>query len=65
MRHFTALKDAYESLLKATVSMNENQPTDLISQDIREALYSIGTIVGEISTDEVLDNIFKNFCIGK
>ncbi|MBQ9530355.1 MAG: tRNA uridine-5-carboxymethylaminomethyl(34) synthesis GTPase MnmE [Bacteroidales bacterium] len=65
LRHYTALKEAYESLLKATVALNENQPTDLVSQDIREALYSIGTIVGEISTDEVLDNIFKNFCIGK
>ncbi len=65
LRHFNALKDAYEALLKATVAMDENRPTDLVSQDIREALYSIGTIVGEITTDDVLDNIFKNFCIGK
>ena len=65
LRHYNALKDAYDSLLKATVALNENHPADLICQDIREALYSIGTIVGEISTDEVLDNIFRNFCIGK
>lgn len=65
LRHFTALKDAYDALLKARVAMNENRPTDLVSQDIREALYSIGTIVGEVTTDEVLDNIFRNFCIGK
>lgn len=64
-RHFIALKEAYESLLKASVSLTENQPTDLVTQDIRDALYSLGTIVGEVSTDEVLDSIFKNFCIGK
>ncbi|MBO4417728.1 MAG: tRNA uridine-5-carboxymethylaminomethyl(34) synthesis GTPase MnmE [Bacteroidales bacterium] len=65
LRHYTALKVAYDSLLKATVALNENQPSDLICQDIREALYSIGTIVGEISTEEVLENIFSKFCIGK
>ena len=64
-RHYTALKEAYEALLKAAVSLDEHRPADLVSQDIREALYSIGTIVGEISTDEVLNNIFRNFCIGK
>ena len=65
LRHFNALKDAYEALLKATVAMDENRPTDLVSQDIREAIYCLGTIVGEISTDEVLENIFSKFCIGK
>ena len=65
LRHYTALKVAYDSLLKATVALNENQPSDLVCQDIREALYSIGTIVGEISTEEVLENIFSKFCIGK
>ncbi|MBR5823708.1 MAG: tRNA uridine-5-carboxymethylaminomethyl(34) synthesis GTPase MnmE, partial [Paludibacteraceae bacterium] len=40
-------------------------PTDLAAQDIREAIYHLGSIVGEISTDEVLGNIFRNFCIGK
>ena len=40
-------------------------PTDLLAQDLREALYHLGTIVGEVSTDEILGNIFRNFCIGK
>ena len=40
-------------------------PPDLVAQDLREALYHLGSIVGEITTDEVLGNIFKNFCIGK
>ncbi|MBQ9584037.1 MAG: tRNA uridine-5-carboxymethylaminomethyl(34) synthesis GTPase MnmE [Bacteroidales bacterium] len=65
LRHYTALKEAYDSLLKATVALDEHRPADLIAQDIREALYSLGTIVGEISTDEVLENIFSRFCIGK
>lgn len=65
MRHYTALKEAYDSLIHASVSLGERIPTDLIAQDIRAAIYSLGTIVGEISTDEVLGNIFKNFCIGK
>ena len=40
-------------------------PTDLLAQDLREALYHIGSITGEVSTDEILGNIFRNFCIGK
>ena len=40
-------------------------PTDLLAQDLRVALYHLGTIVGEVSTDEILGNIFRNFCIGK
>ena len=65
MRHYSALKDAYNALLRANVALGEHVPTDLVAQDIREALYSIGTIVGAVSTDEILGNIFKNFCIGK
>ncbi|MCF8390722.1 MAG: tRNA uridine-5-carboxymethylaminomethyl(34) synthesis GTPase MnmE, partial [Bacteroidales bacterium] len=38
---------------------------DLLSQDIRECLYHIGEITGEVTTDEILGNIFRNFCIGK
>ncbi len=40
-------------------------PTDLLAQDLREALYHLGSITGEVSFDEILGNIFKNFCIGK
>ncbi len=65
MRHYSALKDAYNALLRANVALGEHVPTDLVAQDIRESLYSIGTIVGAVSTDEILGNIFKNFCIGK
>ncbi len=64
-RHYSALKEAYSALLRVSVGIDENTPTDLLAQDMREAIYSIGTIVGEVTTDEVLGNIFKNFCIGK
>jgi tRNA modification GTPase len=40
-------------------------PGDLLAQDLREMLNHLGSITGEITTDEVLGNIFKNFCIGK
>ncbi|MCF8307857.1 MAG: hypothetical protein K9I68_02495, partial [Bacteroidales bacterium] len=40
-------------------------PSDLISIDIRTALHHLGEITGEITTDEILGNIFSKFCIGK
>ena len=64
-RHAQALSDARTSLLRVREGLSIGLPTDLASQDIREAIYHIGSIIGEISADEVLGNIFKNFCIGK
>ena len=64
-RHVQALTDARTSLLRVRSGLAAGLPTDLASQDIREAIYHLGSIVGEISTDEVLGNIFRNFCIGK
>lgn len=64
-RHVQALADARTSLLRVQEGLAFGLPTDLAAQDIREAIYHIGSIVGEISADEVLGNIFKNFCIGK
>ncbi len=64
-RHVQALTDARTSLLRVREGIASGLPTDLASQDIREAIYHIGSIVGEISTDEVLGNIFAHFCIGK
>ncbi len=64
-RHAQALTDARTSLLRVREGLALGLPTDLASQDIRETIYHIGSIVGEISTDEVLGNIFANFCIGK
>ena len=64
-RHVQALSDARTSLLRVQEGLAFGLPTDLAAQDIREAIYHLGSIVGEISTDEVLGNIFRNFCIGK
>ncbi len=65
VRHHEALKEAKEALLRVLTGMDSSMPTDLLSQDIREALFHIGEIVGEISSDEILGNIFGKFCIGK
>ena len=64
-RHIQSLTNSRTSLLRVREGLAGGLPTDLASQDIREAIYHLGSIVGEISTDEVLGNIFANFCIGK
>lgn len=64
-RHYNALCAASRSLQLVRSGLLSHTPTDLVALDLREALYHLGTITGEISTDEVLGNIFKKFCIGK
>lgn len=64
-RHLEALTHARSSLERVRTSLDTSLPTDLISQDLRESLHHLGTITGEISTDEVLGRIFAGFCIGK
>jgi tRNA modification GTPase len=65
LRHYEALTNANEALERALEGMNNGLPGDLFAQDIREALHHLGLITGEITTDEVLVNIFSKFCIGK
>ena len=65
VRHYEALKHAKESLNAVQRGLGEGIPTDLVAQDLREALYYLGSITGEITTDEVLGSIFSRFCIGK
>ncbi len=65
IRHYEALMHASESLQLVKQGLEMDIPTDLISQDLRQALYYLGSITGEITTDEVLGNIFSRFCIGK
>ncbi len=64
-RHFEALKLAHNELIKVENGLVENKSGDLIAMDIRQILYYIGSITGEISSDELLGNIFAKFCIGK
>ncbi len=65
VRHYEALKHASVSLAAVQKGLDDGLPTDLVAQDLREALYYLGTITGEITTDEVLGSIFSRFCIGK
>lgn len=65
VRHYEALTHASESLKQVQQGLELNIPTDLISQDLRQALHYLGSITGEITTDEVLGSIFSRFCIGK
>lgn len=65
MRHFEALELAFNELIKVEKGLSEKIPGDLIAMDIRQVLFYIGTITGDISSDELLGNIFSNFCIGK
>ncbi|HOK37288.1 MAG TPA: tRNA uridine-5-carboxymethylaminomethyl(34) synthesis GTPase MnmE [Bacteroidales bacterium] len=65
VRHLEILQKAQNALNSAKYSFEQGAPSDLISQDIREATYHLGEITGQISTDEVLQLIFEKFCIGK
>jgi tRNA modification GTPase len=64
-RHFEALKNAEMDLMKVSEGLNTSMSGDFLAMDIRQALYHLGTITGEVSTDDLLGNIFANFCIGK
>lgn len=66
VRHYEALVRAASALERVRAGLHiATLPPDLIAQDLREALYHLGEIVGEITTDETLGNIFRNFCVGK
>ena len=65
LRHYQALMDAQIALDRVEDGLASGLATDLVAQDIREALYHLGSIVGEINTEEILGNIFGRFCIGK
>ena len=64
-RHYEALCNANEAIARVINGLEMQLSGDFLSQDIREVLHYLGLITGQITTDEVLGNIFKNFCIGK
>ncbi len=64
-RHFDALTKAHESLIRVREGMRQDLPSDLIAMDIRQASYHLGTIIGKVDPDDLLDYVFSNFCIGK
>ena len=64
-RHFEALNNALNALKEVQKGLDNNISTDLFAIDIRQALFHLGEITGEVSTEDLLGNIFSNFCIGK
>ena len=64
-RHYDLLNKTYEEIHKVKKSMSKNISSDLLAIDIKQAIYFLGELTGEISNDEVLGNIFSKFCIGK
>ena len=65
IRHYEALTHALESIHRVQEGMSMNLSGDLVSEDLRQCIFHLSDIVGEVTTDQVLENIFKNFCIGK
>jgi len=65
VRHYEALKNAQNAIERVVAGLNRNLSGEFLSQDIRECLHFLGEITGEISTNEILGNIFEKFCIGK
>ncbi|HXJ99625.1 MAG TPA: tRNA uridine-5-carboxymethylaminomethyl(34) synthesis GTPase MnmE [Gelidibacter sp.] len=64
-RHYDALLKALEEIQKVKYGLESNLSGDLLAIDIRQALYHFGEITGQVTNDELLGNIFANFCIGK
>jgi len=65
LRHVDSLNKTYAALDDVLNGLAMGISNDLVAADIRRALYSLGEITGEITTDDLLDNIFTKFCIGK
>ncbi len=64
-RHYDALSAALSAVKQVEEGFNNDIPTDLVDIDIKQALHYLGTITGEVTTEEVLGTIFSKFCIGK
>ena len=65
LRHLEALNRAHESIQRVQEGLSAGITHDFLSQDIRECMFHLGEITGQITTDEILGNIFSKFCIGK
>jgi tRNA modification GTPase len=64
-RHVEALERAREALVHVREGVASSLPSDLLAEELRQAIYHIGSVTGEITTDEILGEIFSKFCIGK
>lgn len=65
IRHYEALNNALEAIHRVQEGLANNLSGDFVSQDIRECIFHLSDIAGEVTNDMVLQNIFQHFCIGK
>ncbi|MBM4145874.1 MAG: tRNA uridine-5-carboxymethylaminomethyl(34) synthesis GTPase MnmE [Nitrospira sp.] len=65
LRHKTSIENALESLHRASQALKENQPVEIIAIELRQSLDKLGEIVGAVTTEDILNRIFSDFCIGK
>jgi tRNA modification GTPase len=65
IRHYNALSKAVDDLIEAIDSLKNNLSGEFISVNLRGAEDALGEIIGKVTTDDILNNIFDNFCIGK
>lgn len=65
LRHETAIQSARESINRAVQSLTENQPIEFIALELRDSLDRLGEIVGAVTSEDILNKIFSEFCIGK
>ncbi len=65
LRHYENLKQTYDALTRVLEGMDNGVTGDFLAMDIRQSLHYLGEITGTITTDDLLDNIFSKFCIGK
>lgn len=65
LRHYQELRESMESLDRVMEGLTRGTTGDLMAEDIRAALHHLGLITGQVTTDDLLDNIFSKFCIGK
>lgn len=64
-RHYSSLSLAKKEINLVKDGLKNNVPTDLLSVDLKQLLYHLGEITGEVTNDDILSNIFSKFCIGK
>jgi len=65
VRHFDSLNETLVAITRCLDGIQQGRSGDLLAMDLRHALHHLGEITGEIHSDDLLDNIFSNFCIGK
>ena len=64
-RHYSALSHAKKEINTVKEGLKNNVPSDLLTIDLKQVLYHLGEVTGEVTNDDILSNIFSKFCIGK